>query len=65
MSNNNFETIRIRNIEVTASFLPDSHWEGIWSPQKKQELLKTLLETCEISNLLGVTHQFISISQNL
>jgi len=63
MSDNNFETIRIRNIEGTASFFPDSHWEGSWSDQKKKELLHSLLKTCETPDLLGMTHQFISVAQ--
>lgn len=63
MSENRFETIRIRNIEGTASFLPDSHWEGSWPDQKKKELLNSLLETCERTELLGITHQFLSVAQ--
>jgi ubiquinone/menaquinone biosynthesis C-methylase UbiE len=63
MSDNNFETIRIRNIEGTASFLPDSHWEGSWPEQKKKELLNSLLGTCENLDLLGITHQFVSVAQ--
>lgn len=63
LSDANFETIRIRNIEGTASFLPDSHWKGVWPEQKKKELLNSLLETCDKTNLLGVTHQFISVAQ--
>ena len=63
MSDNDFETIRIRNIEGTASFLPDSHWEGSWPEHRKDELLNTLLETCEKTELLGITHQFVSVAQ--
>jgi len=63
MSDNSFETIRIRNIEGTASFLPDSHWEGSWTEQKRKELMYSLLETCETPDLLGITHQFISVAQ--
>ena len=63
MSENRFETIRIRNIEGIASFLPDSHWEGSWTEQKKKELLHSLLQTCETPNLLGKTHQFICVAQ--
>jgi len=63
MSDNNFETIRIRNIEGTATFLPDSHWEGTWPNEKKEDLLSTLIETCEKPELLGITHQFISVAQ--
>ncbi len=61
MSDNNFETIRIRNIEGTASFLPDSYWEGSWPEHRKDELINTLLETCEKPELLGITHQYICI----
>jgi ubiquinone/menaquinone biosynthesis C-methylase UbiE len=61
MSDNNFKTLRIRNIEGTASFLPDSHWEGSWPEQKKKELLHSLLETCEKPDLLGITHQYVCI----
>lgn len=63
MSVNNFETIRIRNIEGTASFLPDSYWEGSWPEQKKKELLNSLLDTCERTNLLGITHQYVCVTQ--
>jgi ubiquinone/menaquinone biosynthesis C-methylase UbiE len=63
MSDNRFETLRIRNIEGTASFLPESYWKGSWPEQKKKELLYRLLETCENTNLLGMTHQFISVAQ--
>lgn len=63
MSENRFETIRIRNIEGTASFLPDSYWEGSWPEEKKKELLNSLLETCEKPDLLGITHQFICVAQ--
>ncbi len=63
LSDNNFETLRIRNIEGTATFLPDSHWGGSWPQQKKNMLLTSLLETCENPNLLGITHQFICVAQ--
>jgi len=63
MSENRFETIRIRNIEGTASLFPDSCWEGSWPEQKKKELLNSLLETCERTELLGITHQFLSVAQ--
>jgi ubiquinone/menaquinone biosynthesis C-methylase UbiE len=63
MSENRFETIRILNIEGTASFLPDSHWEGSWTEQKKKVLLNSLLETCEKPDFLGITHQFICVAQ--
>jgi SAM-dependent methyltransferase len=63
MSENRFQTIRIRNIEGTASLLPDSHWEGSWPEQKKKELLNSLLETCENPDLLGITHQFVCVAQ--
>jgi ubiquinone/menaquinone biosynthesis C-methylase UbiE len=63
MSDNNFETIRIRNIEGTASSLPDSNWEGSWPEQMKKELLNSLLETCERPDLLGITHQFVTVAQ--
>lgn len=63
MSDNHFETLRIRNIEGTASFLPNSHWQGSWPIEKKEDLLSTLTETCEKPTLLGITHQFIIVAQ--
>jgi ubiquinone/menaquinone biosynthesis C-methylase UbiE len=63
MSANNFETLRIRNIDGTASFLPDSHWEGSWPEQMKKELINSLLETCEEPGVLGITHQYISVAK--
>ncbi len=63
MSANNFETLRIRNIEGTAAFLPNSHWQGSWPIEKKEDLLSTLIETCEKPELLGITHQFIIVAQ--
>lgn len=63
MSDSKFETIRIRNIEGTASFWPNSHWEGSWPEHRKEELVNTLLETSEKPELLGITQQFISVTQ--
>ncbi len=63
LSNSHFNTIRVRNIEGTVSLLPDSHWKGSWTEQKKKVLLNSLKETCEIPDLLGQTHQFVCVAK--
>lgn len=60
---NSFETIRIRNIEGKGSFIPDETIRGYNTPYKKTFLLNHLRATSEIETTLGITHQYITVSQ--
>jgi ubiquinone/menaquinone biosynthesis C-methylase UbiE len=63
MKNNGFETLRIRNIEGIASFMPTETINEITTPNKKSDFLNTLRKTSEERERLGITHQFFVISK--
>jgi ubiquinone/menaquinone biosynthesis C-methylase UbiE len=65
MRNNGFETIRTRNIEGIGTSLPEYHWKGSWSDQKKKALLDSLHTTCENPDFLGITQQYICVGNSL
>jgi ubiquinone/menaquinone biosynthesis C-methylase UbiE len=64
MSSNSFETLRIRNIEGIASFIPDEKLNEIITPEKKSIFLNTLRKTSEKEELIGITHQYFVISSS-
>lgn len=65
MKNNNFDTLRIRNIEGIASFMPTTLISGINTREKKANLLKTLRKTSETENKLGMTHQYVVVTKSV
>jgi hypothetical protein len=63
MKSNCFETLRIRNIEGIASFMPWERLKDINTPYKKSMFLKRLRKTSESGETLGITHQFVVVSK--
>ncbi|HEY9122870.1 MAG TPA: hypothetical protein VIO15_00920, partial [Bacteroidales bacterium] len=60
---NSFDTIRIRNIEGKGTFIPDEAIMGFNTPSKKIFLIHHLRSSAEIETILGITHQFVTVSQ--
>jgi len=63
MKNNGFETLRIRNIEGIASFMPAEALNEFAAQDKKTEFINKLRRTSESKDALGRTHQFVSVSK--
>jgi ubiquinone/menaquinone biosynthesis C-methylase UbiE len=63
MISNNFEIIRIRNIEGEASFFSDGMLKEFDTPDKKAELLNRLRITSETGSESGITHQYIIVGR--
>ena len=63
MKSNNFEIIRIRNIEGEASFFSDRMLKEFDTPDKKAELLNSLRITSETGTESGITHQYIIVGR--
>lgn len=62
---NSFETIRIRNIEGRGIFIPAGTIMSYNTPAGKEFLFNQLRESCEVPELLGITHQFITVSRKI
>lgn len=63
MSSHGFHTVRIRNIEGTASFFNDQKINSYSGHSKKRMLFQQLKSTSEDKKLLGITHQYIHVGQ--
>jgi ubiquinone/menaquinone biosynthesis C-methylase UbiE len=63
MENNNFKTLRIRNIEGIAAFMSTDTLKQITTSEKKADLLKMLRISSETEDKLGITHQYLVISR--
>lgn len=65
MKNNSFDTLRIRNIEGIASFLPITIIGEINTPEKKANFLSVLRKTSETEKKLGMTHQYFVVTKSV
>jgi hypothetical protein len=65
LKNHHFEIIRIRNIEGTGSFITLEELKDMDTPEKRTNLLNHLRDTSESESMLGITHQYITVSKQI